>query len=628
MLVQSHMFQRNQIWYWRRKVRKLSPKIIDLQLSLLTTNRQRAVIVARYVTAESEVVVEALQQGKITIEEARAFLRAVILRETERLERQRMVIAMDTGPGRPEDDDRHDWAQKTAWGLLARQGVRAAVDPKLEADLINQGMSDQHIETLRLALHLNQQELTSEAGVARRQNMFQTVAGRNVAGAVELLRLLQLQIEGKAAAHAQELPPAAQLMAAEILKEIDPSQIGFIGETPSHPAQTDVTPLMPSTPAVPLFAPSPEHDTETSSLDTSIIAVLERMIAMKKSDDLGLEDKTAQQYRAFGRLLIRVTGKEDVRLLKQQDAVQFRHALTKLPKSFGKSPSHHTRPITEIIAEAEALPADKRGMSTPTLNRYIDHLSALVNAARDEGITIDPKLKPGSLRRRETRRSRDKKRTFTQDELMTFFAHPYFNPGDLKKGKVKKFVRRRASGLYWVPIICAYSGCRREEIAGISPQQIKETDGLWYFEIRFEETRRVKNHVSVRNVPLHDDLIKLGFLDYVESAQERNQSVLFPDLKEAAAKILGRKAGRMMARLVKEIWGKDGQGLSLNSMRHYVQHVLDLDPLVPDKVSRDIMGHEGKDVHTSTYGAASPLIALKAAIDRLPSVLPVTAFGK
>jgi len=134
------MFQRGDAWYWRRKVRRLSPKIIDLQLSLLTTSRQRAVIVARRVTAESEVVVEALQHGKITIEEARAFLRAVILRETERLERQRMVIAMDMGPGQPADDMRHDWAHKTAWGLLARQGIRASVDPTLEAEMKSQGM--------------------------------------------------------------------------------------------------------------------------------------------------------------------------------------------------------------------------------------------------------------------------------------------------------------------------------------------------------------------------------------------------------------------------------------------------------------------------------------------------------
>jgi hypothetical protein len=79
---------------------------------------------------------------------------------------------------------------------------------------------------------------------------------------------------------------------------------------------------------------------------------------------------------------------------------------------------------------------------------------------------------------------------------------------------------------------------------------------------------------------------------------------------------------------MKEIWGTNGKGLSLNSMRHYVQDVLDLDPMVPDKVSRDFVGLEGKDTHTTTYGAASPLPALKLAIDRLPRLLPDTAYGE
>lgn len=104
-------------------------------------------------TAESEIVEALLHQGKTTILEARAFLSAVILRETERLKRQRMVTAMDMGPGRPEDDDRHDWAQKAAWGHLARQGIRVTVDAKLETDLKNKGLSDQRIHSLRLAIH-------------------------------------------------------------------------------------------------------------------------------------------------------------------------------------------------------------------------------------------------------------------------------------------------------------------------------------------------------------------------------------------------------------------------------------------------------------------------------------------
>lgn len=86
---------------------------------------------------------------------------------------------------------------------------------------------------------------------------------------------------------------------------------------------------------------------------------------------------------------------------------------------------------------------------------------------------------------------------------------------------------------------------------------------------------------------------------------------------------MGRKVGRHVEKLVKEIWGDAGGGLSLQSARHYVKHILDLDKEVPAKVARDIMGHEGQDVHESVYGDQSPLPALKAAIDRLPSLTGV-----
>jgi len=198
------------------------------------------------------------------------------LRETERLDRQRMVIAMDVGPGSPEDDARHDWAHKTALGLLAMDGIRAMVDPGVEADLKQHGATDRHIETLHLALNQTRQELTGEAGVARRREMFRVASGRDVTGAVEMLRLLQLQIEGKAAEHAQELPPAGQLMAAAIVKGIDPLQIGFIDETPSHPAQPAVTPLVPPTLAVLVIEPMQEQEQETSTVCNISSQVLPR----------------------------------------------------------------------------------------------------------------------------------------------------------------------------------------------------------------------------------------------------------------------------------------------------------------------------------------------------------------
>lgn len=78
-----------------------------------------------------------------------------------------------------------------------------------------------------------------------------------------------------------------------------------------------------------------------------------------------------------------------------------------------------------------------------------------------------------------------------------------------------------------------------------------------------------------------------------------------------------------MEAIVREVWGEQGKGLSLHSMRHYVQNLLDDDIEVGEKLARDLMGHEGKDVHSRNYGDASPLQLMKSAIERLPSVFPL-----
>lgn len=161
---------------------------------------------------------------------------------------------------------------------------------------------------------------------------------------------------------------------------------------------------------------------------------------------------------------------------------------------------------------------------------------------------------------------------------------------------------------------------RREEIAGIGVDCIREEDGIAFFDVITTTDRRIKTAASKRRIPLHDDLVNLGLLEVVSAARKSGNRLLFPDLIEPKGKIMGRKPGRHMEKLVAVIWGDAGRGLSLNSARHYVQHVLDLDKEVPAKVARDIMGHEGKDVHDSVYGDQSPLPALKAAIDRLPSL--------
>jgi hypothetical protein len=61
-------------------------------------------------------------------------------------------------------------------------------------------------------------------------------------------------------------------------------------------------------------------------------------------------------------------------------------------------------------------------------------------------------------------------------------------------------------GLYWVPMIADYTGARREEIAGLQPSDIKDENGIPYFDIAENHNRGVKTLAGVRRIPIHDRL--------------------------------------------------------------------------------------------------------------------------
>lgn len=616
MHVCPHLSRRGDVWYWRRKTRRFSTGSLDFHLSLRTTNRARALILARRVTAESEIIMEAVCNDHLNPREARAYLTHVIEDELARLDRYQTRAKMTKEDCFFADPEEVHWGDQLALKLVAEQGIHARVTKKIELKLIEDGVCWTSIPILEFCLQVLLYNLQSETTVASRAALFKKITGRDTLGETERLQLLQLEIEGRAAANAQPRAPAARAMAAEVLKDVSARSVWIVPET-AAPAPVETLANRAEPPVV-------ASSCEDFKLDTSILAVVNRMIEIKQADDVGLEQKTANQYLSFAALFVRATGKSDIRTVTQADVANFRTTLCKLPKSFGKTPSDKTRPLADILASAAEMPPEKVGLSTGTINRYIDHVSATVNAAKSEGIEISDKLNPSALRRKETRRARDKKRTFTVDELKKLFSHPFWSPETLKKGKLRTFDARRKSGLYWVPLICAYTGARREEISGLSSSEITNNGGVWQISVRFTEDRRIKSGASVRVLPLHDDLVELGLPEFFMSAMKRKQARVFPDLEEPASPYLGRKVGRYMANLIDQVWGEDGADLSLQSMRHYVQHTLDSDPMVTEKVSRDIMGHEGKDVHTTTYGTSSSIHVLKAAIDRLPTVIRKT----
>lgn len=133
----------------------------------------------------------------------------------------------------------------------------------------------------------------------------------------------------------------------------------------------------------------------------------------------------------------------------------------------------------------------------------------------------------------------------TASELTAIFAAPlYTGCKDDGHGvnKAGPHVIRKAR--FWVPLIALYSGLRMQEILQLEKSDIRQDEDIRYISVNdivsaeaaeAGHKKRLKTHNSVRDVPVHPELEKLGFLKYVARAEG---ALIFPELEGGAAEKL------------------------------------------------------------------------------------------
>ena len=166
---------------------------------------------------------------------------------------------------------------------------------------------------------------------------------------------------------------------------------------------------------------------------------------------------------------------------------------------------------------------------------------------------------------------------------------------------------------YWCPLLLHYTGARREELCKLRPRDIKIENGIAFIWIDFTETGRVKNDHSVRPVPLHSELIRLGFLDFAHECGQRGYDVLFPELRPTNA-VQGY--GDVY---FKNVWshlkarGEMTSDATVHGMRHRFSTDLKTKKVFSE-FRRDVMGHAGTNINEERYSDPNALVTDKFTI--------------
>lgn len=213
------------------------------------------------------------------------------------------------------------------------------------------------------------------------------------------------------------------------------------------------------------------------------------------------------------------------------------------------------------------------------------------------------KLDFTALRHKKVKRADEERSMFEQSELQKIFSHSLMKK--MRTEKVEDF---------WLLHISLYSGMRSEEIALLNPNlDIYEEDGIWVFDINTVDGKRVKTKNSVRKVPIHDNLITLGILDYVNGLKGLDTKSIFPSSIVSDGRF-SKNIGKRVNRFIQVKAGIEGK--SLHSFRHTIATVLKR-KLVDVHLSGAILGHEGGDITYDRYGKSFLPRTLKEVMDKV-----------
>lgn len=258
------------------------------------------------------------------------------------------------------------------------------------------------------------------------------------------------------------------------------------------------------------------------------------MDAFLTSPELKANVDTRQHYRSQLETLVEALGpSRRIASITRSDCRTLRdEVILKLPR-------HRTKlfPRLGVLAAIKAGEAGCKTVIHPkTQNQMIDLLSGLFSwAQRYEHRADNPAAGLRlALVKEQTRKP------FSVGELSTLLSAPIYQSHALPASSDD------ASWKYWLPLLGLFTGMRIGEICQLRGMDIEQVGEHWTIQIRADKRAgtSIKNPQSERRVPVHPELIALGF---IEAFGETDATAwLFPSLRtrkdasDTASKWFGR----------------------------------------------------------------------------------------
>jgi integrase len=325
---------------------------------------------------------------------------------------------------------------------------------------------------------------------------------------------------------------------------------------------------------------------------------------------------TLYEYGRAVELFIQLHGDLALTALKKSHAREFREALQMVPRI--RKGELLKAPLPELVAWTKQHP-DAQRVSPGTVNKQLGAVQAIAGWGNHNGVVPDDTPWSDPFQKMRVEEEQSDRAPFASSELQKIFDDPLFTSHAWPDGA------QGAAGV-WLPLLSLFNGARQAELAGLKVSNVKEEEATGYPLIFIVAQRKagksLKTKGSERVVPIHPQLVKLGFLEYVgERRRDGADAWLFP--------LVAPEHGRAAIAAWSKWWGGYLRGhvgvLDTAKVFHSFRHGFKdaLRKATPDEELRDALtGHRGPKSVGRDYGAKEMLMRwgikpLKSAVGKV-----------
>lgn len=222
-----------------------------------------------------------------------------------------------------------------------------------------------------------------------------------------------------------------------------------------------------------------------------------------------------------------------VSMIDRDRCRDFRDLLNQLPANLRKLFSDRRVTFDHIVLEAKN--QKRKLLARPTQDVYFNFLKRLLRFAKSEGY-IDKYPADDLVPLAKKSSAREARDPFSIEQLNSIFKAPLYRGCENdQSGYAVKGPNVIRGTRFWIPLVALFTGMRLNEICQLDVTDIRQSDGgTWFIAVNDDgPDKSLKTDHSKREIPLHPDLMRMGFSDFVQ--ERRAQSTkLFSDLKRTS----------------------------------------------------------------------------------------------